>query len=395
VLSRRTTISCRCFARIALLLALSVLFDGGRPAAVNGQILPDTVQWSVASAAPPSGAPIVAGGSLVIPLRAVGDRAATITAHSLSDGAERWSVMLAAEKPLAADADRIYVADAEAIHALRAKDGRVAWRAVAGRPITAPPLAHAGWVIVAAAGHLIAIRAADGEVLWRKPLGPIEFRPALDGDLLVVSLVDGRLMGLDLKDGSERWTTDLRSSPGEPFVIGGRVYVATQNKIFYALFAESGRIEDHPAIGAPLRGRVAVDDRRVYMAGLDNMLRVVRRDGGALVWQESLVYRPAAGPVLIGNTVIVPGLYVETPLPAFAVEDGASAGTVGFDGALVALPVFTTLPDQRLAAVGITGGLDNKWTVSLRTPSLVRAIAAQPLTVLPGEAVPIPQPAHW
>jgi outer membrane protein assembly factor BamB len=286
------------------------------------------------------------------------------------------------------------VADAAAIHALSAKDGSVAWRAVAGRPITAPPLAHAGWVIVAAAGDLIAIRAADGAVLWRKPLGPIEFRPALDGDLLVVSLVDGRLMALNLKDGSERWTTDLRSSPGEPFVIGGRVYVSTLNKIFYALFAESGRIEDHPAIGAPLRGRVAVDDQRVYMAGLDNMLRVVRRDGGALLWQKSLVYRPAAGPVLIGNTVIVPGR-AETPLPAFAVEDGASAGTVGFDGSLVALPVFTTLPDQRLAAVGITGGLDNKWTVSLRTPSLVRAIAAQPLTALPGEALPIPQPPRW
>ena len=40
----------------------------------------------------------------------------------------------------------------------------------------------------------------------------------------------------------------------------------------------------------------------------------------------------------------------------------------------MALPVFTTLPDQRLAAIGITGGLDNKWIISLRTPSLVRSI---------------------
>ena len=86
------------------------------------------------------------------------------------------------------------------------------------------------------------------------------------------------------------------------------------------------------------------------MAGLDNMLRVVRRRGGALRWQKSLPYRPAAGPVLIGETVVVPG-YGETPLPVFAVETGAQAGALGFDGPLVALPVFTT-PSGRTVCRG-------------------------------------------
>ena len=262
---------------------------------------------------------------------------------------------------------------------------------VAGRPMTAPPLAHAGWVLQAAAGDLIAIRAADGEVLWRKTLGPIEFQPALDGDLLVVSMVDGRLIALNLEDGSERWTTDLHSSPGEPFAIGDRVYVGTQDKTFYVLNASSGRIQDHMRIGSQLRGRVAVDDERVYLTGLDNMLRVLRRRGGARLWQKSLGYRPVGGPVLLGETVVVPG-YVETPLPAFAVSTGAPAGALGFDGPLVALPVFTTLPDGRLAAIGITGDLKNEYTISLRTPSPVPSITMQPLTVLPGETLAVPQP---
>ncbi len=347
------------------------------------------MQWAVPSAAPPAGAPIVVGDVVVVPLRTVPPAPRVITAHGLRDGAVRWSVTLAIEKPLATDGERVYVAEGETIHALSAADGTEAWRTVAGRPITAAPLAHAGWVIVAAAGDLVAIRAADGAVLWRKPLGPIEFRPALDGDLLVVSLVEGRLVALNLRDGSERWNLNLHASPGEPFAIGGQVYVGTQDKTFYSIVARSGRIEDHMPIGAPLRGRVAVDDQRVYMAGLDNMLRVVRRSGGALIWQQSLRYRPASGPVLIGTTVVVPG-YVETPLPAFAVDSGAAAGTLGFDGSLVAQPVFTTLPNQRLAVIGITGGLDNKYVVSLRTPSLVRRIEAQPLTALPGEVVQIP-----
>ena len=351
-------------------------------------MLPDTVLWAVASVAPPSGAPIVSGPSLIVPLRT-----GVITAHSLIDGAVRWSVPLTAAKPLAADEQRVYVADGEMLHALSTTDGKVAWRVVAGRPMTAPPLAHAGWVLLAAAGDLIAIRAGDGEVLWRKTLGPIEFQPALDGDLLVVSMVDGRLIALNLEDGSERWTRDLHSSPGEPFVIGDRVYVGTQDKTFYVLYASSGRIQDHMRIGGQLRGRVVVDEERVYMTGLDNMLRVFRRSGGARLWQKSLVYRPAAGPVLLGTAVVVPG-YVETPLPAFTVSTGAPAGTLGFDGPLVALPVLTTLPDGRFAAIGITGGLENKWTISLRTPSPVPPIAMQPLTVLPGEALQLPQLPH-
>ena len=323
---------------------------------------------------------------MVVPLRT-----GVITAHRLSDGAVRWTVPLTAVKPLAADEQRVYVADGEMLHALSATDGTVAWRVVTGRPMTAAPLAHAGWVLLAAAGDLIAIRADDGEVLWRKTLGPIEFQPALDGDLLVVSMVDGRLIALNLEDGSERWTRDLHSSPGEPFAIGDRVYVGTQDKTFYVLYASSGRIQDHMRIGNQLRGRVVVDDERVYMTGLDNMLRVLRRRGGARLWQKSLAYRPAAGPVLLGEAVVVPG-YVETPLPAFAVNTGAQAGALGFDGPLVALPVFATLPDGRLAAIGITGGLENRWTISLRTPSPVPPITMKPLTVLPGEALPLPQP---
>ena len=366
-----------------------MLSVGAGSAAANDPLLPDMIVWSVPSPAPPSAAPIIAGTSLVVPLRN-----GVVIAHSLSDGAVRWTASIAAAKPLAADEDRVYVAEGELIHALSASDGTVAWRAVAGRPITAPPLAHAGWVVVAAAGDLIAIRAADGEVLWRKPLGPIEFPPSLDGELLIVSLVAGRVVALNLKDGSERWTTDLKSSPGEPFVIGDRVYVGTQNKYFYVLFASSGRVQDHRPIGTQLRGRVAVDDEQVYMAGLDNMLRVVRRRGGAQLWQQGLVYRPAAGPVLIGKAVVVPG-YVETPLPVFAIAGGAPAGALGFDGSLVALPVFMTLPDDRLAVAGMTGDLKNKWTISLRASPLIRPIELQPLTALPGEPVPLPQIPRW
>ena len=57
---------------------------------------------------------------------------------------------------------------------------------------------------------------------------------------------------------------------------------------------------------------------------------------------------------------------------------------MSFGGLLVALPLFTKLPDGRDAAIGVIGGLENKWMVTLQAPSLVPPIPVQPLTVLPG-----------
>jgi outer membrane protein assembly factor BamB len=386
VYSWRTTISCRCIARIVFRAAalLAALIAPGVP--VAAQNLPDTVDWSVTTAAAPSGAPILSGRTLVVPLTS-----GVVTAYRMADGSSMWSTPLAADKPLAADEERVYVSAGGAIHALALPTGTGAWRVDTGGPLTAAPLAHGGWLIAAAAGELLAIRASDGHVVWRRKLGPIEFAPSLDGDLLVVSLVAGRVMALDIRDGSDRWQQELGAEPGEPFVIGGRVYFGTKDKLFYTLKASSGRVESHMPIGAEVRGRAVVDDRHVYFASMDNLVRAVRRGDGSLSWHQGLPYRPAAGPVLLASVVVVPG-QIEVPLPAFMTSSGLSAGSLSFGAYLVALPLFTRLADGRAAMVGITGGLENKWTMTLKSASLVPRLPLAPITALPGEALPAPRP---
>ena len=115
------------------------------------QRLPDTVEWSVPSAAPPPALPVMAGTSVVVPLST-----GAIAAHALRDGALLWSTELRAEQSLAADASASMWRRAKRSTRSLPPTGRVAWR-VAGRArLTAPPLAHAGWVIAAAGGELIA-----------------------------------------------------------------------------------------------------------------------------------------------------------------------------------------------------------------------------------------------
>jgi outer membrane protein assembly factor BamB len=310
-----------------------------------------------------------------------------LAGHHLDDGRRLWNAEITAEQPLASDHERVYVAAGETLHALDAQTGAPAWKSASPGPFTAPPLAHAGWVIAASAGDLLAIRASDGTVVWRKHIGPVEFPPALDGDLMIVSVTDGRVVALDIRDGTVHWDVHLGSAPTDPFVIGGRIYVGSEAKTFFTLHASSGREESKRPIGALVRGRAVADNRHVYFAAMDNLLWAVDRRDGAIEWREGLKYRPAGGPVLLGGVVFVPGY--EAVLPAFNPINGSPAGDIGFPTRLSALPVLAAAADGVPYALSITGGLDNKWMLTMMGPSAAPELKLEPLTALPGERVPV------
>jgi hypothetical protein len=379
---RRTTIYCRCIARSAFfLVALAVV---PRHSAAQ---LPEAARWSVPVALAPIGAPVVAGAVVVLPIRDQrADAKASLSAHAYSDGHRLWTAEIEIEHPLAADEERVYVASGELIQALHAQNGAAAWRVPAGGPVTAPPVAHAGWVIAAAAGDVLAIRAADGAVIWRKHFGPVEFPPAIDGDLLVVPVADGRALGVDLLSGEIRWERALGSAPLEPRVAGGRVYLATEQKTFLRMHAASGRLEPHLRVGAIVRGHAAVDDRHVYFAALDNTLWAIDRGDGAIEWRKGITYRPAGGPVLLAGFVIVPGSDVKA-LPAYIARNGTPAGEVAFPEMLSRVPVLGVAPDGSAFALGVTGNLENKWTLTLLGPAPRPSLTVEPLKVLPGEVI--------
>jgi len=320
---------------------------------------------------------------IVVPVRT-----GELAGHLLRDGSRSWRVKQQADKPLASDADRIFVAGLEAIVALDVDTGARLWRVGLGGPPTAPPLAHAGWVFVAAAGELVALRAVDGQVIWRTAVGPVEFRPAVDGDLLIAAIVDGDLLGLDVPTGTERWRRDLGSSPSEPYAGGGRVYIGSREKKFFALDASSGRIESAQFVGAVVMGRATADESHVYYAALDNALWAVDRRHGAIKWRRPLQYRPAAGPVVIAAHVLVPGPVQS--LPTFSARTGDPAGTIAFPESLAALPLLDSFEGGLPFAVAVTGSLVNKYTLSLFIPSPVPEMPVLPLKELPGQITPLP-----
>jgi outer membrane protein assembly factor BamB len=329
--------------------------------------------------------PVEAGSVLIVPLLTGG-----IAAYHVADGSPAWTIELTPHQAIAADADRVYVPCADAIHAVDAATGSVVWRTTVNAP-TAPLLVRSGWVIVAAERSLIALRATDGRELWRRDVGSIEVRPAIDGDVLYVSLADG-VGAFDLQSGASRWMRRLGGKPGEPLAIGGRVYVGAADKYFYSLDATSGRVDWPMRTGAEPRGRAAADDDHVYFVSMDNLLRAVDRGHGALRWKQGLPFRPAAGPVVLGGSVTVAG--PASSLPVFSAHDGRPLERVELGGKLAALPALLQLPEGKPAIAAVTGSLEDQWKLTLLEPGVeAPVIPIAPLTELPGLAIPLGWPA--
>ena len=199
---------------------------------------------------------------------------------------------------------------------------------------------RAGWVIAAAGGeaHRHSCLGRNRDVAEAARPGRV---PAV-ARRRTARRFDRRrsVAALDVRDGSPRWTRRLGATPGEPLAIGGRVYVGTKDRYFYrtALVVQAHRGSPESRGGTARAGR----GDRPARASPPWTIRSTPCCGATVRFAGTgVLYRPGAGPVVLGDFVIVPG-YVEAPLPAFSATTGAAAGTVSFGGLLVALPLFAT-----------------------------------------------------
>ncbi len=327
---------------------------------------------------------MVVGQTIVVPLQG-----GHVTARRIADGKQTWQVEVPIERPIAADADRVYVPSADAIQALELSTGAPQWRADTGL-LTAPPLVQAGWVVAAAAGNLSAFRATDGMVVWQRNVGTIEFKPAIDGDFLFVPLVEGPLICLNLQTGETIWQQELGGSPGEPMPIAGKVYVGAADKIFYVINAENGEVSWKYRVGAAPRGRAVVDEEHIYFVALDNTLRALDRGHGAVQWRKGLKYRPAEGPLIIRGGIVVPGA---VPTLAVFSPDGAGLTDLTFPSTVVGFSNVSVDESGATLLSVVSGDLEHPWTLWLLEPSKEPPpLPLVALTALPGVTIEIALP---
>ncbi len=308
----RTPISC-----VALLFFVVVAI--ARPSLAD-VTFPLEVKWSARLAAAPAFAAAFDDDRAYVSLR--NDQ---LVALLIKDGTPAWSVECPMTSAPAAGDGLVYVGGKSGIEGRSAADGQVRWR----RPIEGQVSSlffSTGWLMASTdAGPLLAIRGVDGEVIWQRDLGsPLSAPPALEGDRMYLGLRDGRVIAVSLQNGEEAWTQKFAEPASGILPAGDRVYVGARDKQFHSLDVNDGDVDWRWKTGADVLGPPVLDERRVYFIALDNVLRGHNRNNGTMLWKRVLPMRPFTGPLLSGETLIVPG--VASELHAFNARDGQPAG---------------------------------------------------------------------
>ncbi len=299
------------------------------------------VGWTATLDSAASAAPATSDGRAFVPLDS--DH---VVALSLVSGEVEWTTEVEHAGAPAAGGDLVFVPDASGIIALDAATGAKKWAAPLSGKLSAPLVTVSGWLLAGTdQGQAVMLRAATGEVLWRQTLGaPFHVAPALSATTIYLLLDDRRVAARHLESGDPIWERKLRGKGTTLFALEDRLFVGADDKFFYCLAANNGKVKWRWRTGAPLIGTATVDDTSVYFVSLDNVLRALHWSDGQQQWKAALPLRPSGGPFLTGRLLLVPGQAAE--VPAFQFVDGTTAGSAKLPAEPKWPPVLLPSSDQ-------------------------------------------------
>jgi len=341
--------------------------------------LPVKIHWSVDLRAGVTGSPVNDGERIYLALKT-----AHVAALAPSDGRELWRIAKDAVTTMTAADGALFVPLADAVEAVRGKDGASLWVAPRLKAI-APLVASGGLLFVVTDGEIVALKTADGQVAWRTPAGGVREPAAVDGDRVFVGANDGRIVALSVADGKLLWEKFVEGGVTTLAARHGLVYAGAGDKQLYCLDARHGKVEWPFRIGSRISGRIGVDDDHVYLTALDNVVRALDRRTGNMRWQHALQHRPIGGVRVAGHIVFI---------QASGTEVQMLLASTGLPSGAVVLPGETTRdtpPDVRetsegVNAVVVTGGLSNQWQLTLIGPAAELATEPFDKFTIPGFA---------
>jgi outer membrane protein assembly factor BamB len=261
-----------------------------------------------------------------------------LVAVGLEAGEIRWKVPITTAATPATGDGLVFAAGDGAVIAFEERTGTVVWQTKVNESLAGPVAFDAGAVMVSKRdGELLTIRAQDGSVLWQQPLAaPLAIPPSGAGDRLFAGLDDGRVLALDRETGAPAWTHKVDGAVTGLLALDDQVVVGTRGNRVYSLKPESGRQRWEWRVGADVAGAPVADEKRIYFAALDHVLRAVDRGNGNLRWTAKLPSRPAGGPLRTGDVVIVPT--VSADIGAYSAETGKAAFTIKAASELGGIP---------------------------------------------------------
>ena len=331
--------------RFALLLAVSLAFSArGIAQAPTPPLVSFDPRWSTAFETTPAAAPGFDSTTAYVPLNG-----GQLVAVDLDRGTIRWRLEVATPFTPATGEGLVFTVNDEGIEARDAQSGATRWRTPLPGGAAAPLYWDTGWLLASTtAGDLAAFRGSDGTLVWRRQLGaPLISTPGPALDRLFLPLADNRLVSVVLSSGATTWERTFTAAITALLALDDQLVVGTAAKDVFSLDLKRGRDRWMWRLGGDMAGVPTADDKRIYFASRDNMLRAVDRKSGNLRWHAGLSSRPAGGPLRIADGVLMPLVSNQIigfdPVTGKQIVTASTAGEIGLQP-YVRRDVRRTLP---------------------------------------------------
>lgn len=306
-------------------------------------------RWVVTFQSVPAATPGYDHTSAYIPLKG-----GQLVAVNLDSGVVRWTLDVATALTPATGEDLVFTANDLAIEARDARTGAMRWSTPLPGGAAVPLFYDTGWLLASTtSGDLAALRASDGTVVWRRQLGaPLSGPPGPALDRLYLALEDNRLASVLLASGEIVWSRAMPARVTSLLALDDQLVVGTAAKRVISVDLRNGRERWGWDVGGDISGVPAADDKRIYFASRDNILRALDRRSGNLRWKANLRSRPAGGPLRLPDTVLMPmasseiaGYDPETGKPGVTVRAAGEIGTLPFAraGTRLTAPLLITV----------------------------------------------------
>ncbi len=290
-------------------------------------------------------------------------RGGTLIAVDLDRGAIRWERPFASVVTPATGDDMVFVVVEDRIEAISTSRGEIEWRTVLPGHVTAVAW-DTGWLLCGTdSGELTALRASDGTFVWRTSLGaPLVVPPAAALDHVYLGVDGGRVLALDLASGRQIWENAIEEPISALAATAGQLIVGT-NRAAVSLELETGRRRWRWRVGGAMSGPATSDDRHIYFAARDNVVRAVDVNNGSLKWYAEIPSRPVGGPTLFQGSLLMP---VSTAVEVFDPRTGKPVGTIAASGEISSTPhlrldarptaarLIATTRDGRMQGFGVS-----------------------------------------
>ena len=298
---------------------------------------PLDARWVVTFASVPAATPGYDATSAYIPLKG-----GQLTAVNLDRGTIRWTLDVTTAFTPATGEGLVFTVSDQVIEARDAQTGATRWATPLPGGAAVPLFYDSGWLLASTpSGDFAALRASDGTVVWRRQLGaPLSGPPGPALDRLYLSLEDNRLACVLLKSGEIIWSRALPARVTALLALDDQLVVGTAAKRVMSIGLKNGRERWGWNVGGDISGVPAADDKRIYFAARDNVLRALDRKSGNLRWKANLGSRPAGGPLRLPDTVLMP--MVSSEIAGYDPHTGKPAVTVRAAGEIGAQPFIRT-----------------------------------------------------